>query len=144
MKLWPVEHFLSIFVITFGWVCCCWCWCNSKPTQKRWQICSKSVQLVRVSSFRSVFLQNPYFRRIQTNMISKVQAQSFGSFWSLLVLFGPFRSLLVPFVSFVPFWILLVPLVPFGPIWYFLVLFGPFLVTSYFLVYKLKSPQLNL
>ena len=25
MNLWPVEHFLSIFVITFGWVCCCTC-----------------------------------------------------------------------------------------------------------------------
>ena len=35
--------------------------CNSKPTQKWWQICSKSVQLVRGSSLQSDFLQNPYF-----------------------------------------------------------------------------------
>ena len=39
MKLWPVEHFCLTFF----------------PDQ------CKSVQLVRVSFFRSDFLQNPYF-----------------------------------------------------------------------------------
>ena len=39
---------MSIFVITIGWVC------DEKYAQK-------SVQLVRGSSFRSDFLQNPYF-----------------------------------------------------------------------------------
>ena len=32
--------------------------CNSKPTQKWWQICWKSVQLVKGSSFRNDLLQN--------------------------------------------------------------------------------------
>ena len=41
MKLWPVEHF---------WL--------STELEKKW---TKSVQLVRVSFFRSDFLQNPYF-----------------------------------------------------------------------------------
>ena len=40
MKLWPVEHF---------WL---------TDLEKKW---AKSVQLVRVSFFRSDFLQNPYF-----------------------------------------------------------------------------------
>ena len=34
MQLWRVEHFLIIFVITFGWVCCCFA---VAPTQKWWQ-----------------------------------------------------------------------------------------------------------
>ena len=39
IKLWPVEHCTDL--------------------EKKW---AKSVQLVRVSFFRSDFLQNPYFR----------------------------------------------------------------------------------
>ena len=34
MQLWPIEHFLTIFVITFGWVRCCFA---VAPTQKWWQ-----------------------------------------------------------------------------------------------------------
>jgi hypothetical protein len=54
MNLWQVEHFFEHIWITFGWVCCC-------THSKWWQICSKKCKLVRVSSFRSDFLQNPYF-----------------------------------------------------------------------------------
>ena len=33
-----LEHFLNIFVTTFGWVCCCFA---VAPTQKWWQKCSE-------------------------------------------------------------------------------------------------------
>ena len=48
MNLWSVEqnveHFLTIFVITFGWVWCCFA---VAPTQKSWQKWSRNVQLMR-------------------------------------------------------------------------------------------------
>ena len=43
MNLWSVEHFLTIFVITFGWVCCCFA---VAPTQKWWQKWPRNVQLI--------------------------------------------------------------------------------------------------
>ena len=59
MNLWPVQHFFNIFVIPLGWVCD---FAPSKPTQKWGQICWKSVQLVRGSSFWNDLLQNPFFK----------------------------------------------------------------------------------
>ena len=59
-KLGPVEHFSTYLSSLLGG----FAGCNSKPTQKRGQICGKSVQLVRGSSFRNDFLQNPYFKGI--------------------------------------------------------------------------------
>ena len=44
MNLWPVAEY------------------NSNHAQKWGQICCKSVQLVRGSSFPNDLLQNPYFR----------------------------------------------------------------------------------
>ena len=38
---------------------------SSKPTQKWGQICWKSVQLVKGSSFRNDLLQNPYFKQFE-------------------------------------------------------------------------------
>ena len=46
MNLWSVEHFLTIFVITFGWVRCCFA---VAPTQKWWQKWPRNVQLIRVA-----------------------------------------------------------------------------------------------
>ena len=40
MNLWSVEHFLNIFVIIFGWVCCCFA---IAPTQKWWQKWPRNV-----------------------------------------------------------------------------------------------------
>ena len=58
MNLWPVEHFHNLFVLTFGHDCYC--------IQQKWgQICCKSVQLVRGSSFRNDLLQHPYFRALE-------------------------------------------------------------------------------
>ena len=51
MKLWPVEHFWLTFFPDQHWICA--------DLEKKW---AKSVQLVRVSFFRSDFLQNPYFK----------------------------------------------------------------------------------
>ena len=48
MKLWPVKHF-------FG--------ATANPPKSDDKYAQKSVQLVRVSSFRSDFLQNPYFKK---------------------------------------------------------------------------------
>ena len=50
MKLWPVEHFWLTFFPDQHWICA--------ALEKKW---AKSVQLVKVSFFRSDFLQNPYF-----------------------------------------------------------------------------------
>ena len=44
MNLWSVENFLTIFVITFGYVCCCFA---VAPTQKWWQKWPRNVQLIR-------------------------------------------------------------------------------------------------
>ena len=52
MNLWSVEHFLAVFVITFGWV---QQQSNSKPTQKWWQIWTRYVQLI-TGSFRKEIL----------------------------------------------------------------------------------------
>ena len=52
MKLWPVEHFWLTFFPDQHW--------SAADLEKKW---AKSVQLVRVSFFRSDFLQNPYFSR---------------------------------------------------------------------------------
>jgi hypothetical protein len=43
MNLWLVEPFLIIFVITFGWVCCCFA---VAPTQKWWQKCSTDQRFI--------------------------------------------------------------------------------------------------
>ena len=66
MKLWRVEHFYNIFVLTFG--CDCYCIQLSNHAQKWGQICCKSVQLVRVSSFWNDLLQNPYFSNYFKNL----------------------------------------------------------------------------
>ena len=50
MKLWPVEHSWLTFFSRSALIC--------TDLEKKW---AKSVQLVRVSFFRSYFLQNPYF-----------------------------------------------------------------------------------
>ena len=50
MKLWPVEHFWLTFFPDQLKI--------STDLENKW---AKSVQLVRVSFFRSDFLQNPYF-----------------------------------------------------------------------------------
>ena len=63
-NLWPVEHFFEHICLLGG--------CNSKHTQKWWQICSKSVQLVRGSFFRSDFLQNPYFKGGAAHLSGKI------------------------------------------------------------------------
>ena len=52
MQLCRVEHFYNIFVLTFGVIA----EYNSNLAQKWGQICCKSVQLVRVSSFRNDFV----------------------------------------------------------------------------------------
>ena len=53
MNLSSIEHFLAIFVITFGWV---QQQSNSKPTQKWWQKCSRNVQLIRGSFGKEILL----------------------------------------------------------------------------------------
>ena len=57
MKLWPVEHFWLTFFPDQHWI--------STDLEKKW---AKSVQLVRVSFFRSDFLQNPYFSEMLQNL----------------------------------------------------------------------------
>ena len=56
---------------------------NSNHAQKWGQICCKSVQLVRVSSFRNNLLQNPYFNRLSLNNIK--------IFFSILLKFSLIR-----------------------------------------------------
>ena len=58
VNLWPVEHIFQHICHQFEFA-----GCNSKPIQKWWQICWKSVPLVKGSSFRNDLLQNPYFKR---------------------------------------------------------------------------------
>ena len=48
-----VEYFLTIFVITFGWVWCCFA---VAPTQKWWQKWSRNVQLNRGSFGKEILL----------------------------------------------------------------------------------------
>ena len=61
MNLGPVEHFFNILVLTFGSVC--YCTQQTHPKVRKWgQICWKSVQLVKGSSFWNDLLQNPYNR----------------------------------------------------------------------------------
>ena len=58
---------------------------NSNHAQKWGQICCKSVQLVRVSSFRNDLLQNPYFSRICIQFfLSRVCLTMCLKFWSEL------------------------------------------------------------
>ena len=64
MKLWPVEHFWLTFFPDHCWLVLIW--------KKR----AKSVQLVRVSFFRSDFLQNPYFSSNLEQYILKVLLNS--------------------------------------------------------------------
>ena len=59
MQLWPIEHFLTIFVISFGWVWCCFAVAPPKSDDKNGQeMFNWSEEL---HSERNNFLQNPYF-----------------------------------------------------------------------------------
>ena len=66
MNLWPVEHFfwaylssvLGGFAVAGG---------TANPPKSDDKYSQKSVQLVRGSSLRYDFLQNPYFNHTSTN-----------------------------------------------------------------------------
>ena len=75
MKLWPVEHFWLTFFPDQCWF--------SADLEKKW---AKSVQLVRVSFFRSDFLQNPYFRSFSPNP-NIVTKKMTWKFWIYLAIF---------------------------------------------------------
>ena len=61
---WNSDQLPLFFIsfITFGWVCCC---TQPKVIKKN----EKKGQLVRVSFFRSDFLQNPYFSPLFTGSV---------------------------------------------------------------------------
>ena len=59
MNLWPVEHFFEHICYHF-WVGATGATANPPKSDDKYA--QKSVQLVRGSSFRSDFLQNPYFK----------------------------------------------------------------------------------
>ena len=71
MKLWRVEHFWTYLSSHLGVIA----EYNNNHAQKWGQVCCKSVQLVRVSSFRKDLLQNPYFN---LNSISKCNSFYFS------------------------------------------------------------------
>ena len=52
----------------------------SKPTQKWGQICWKSVQLVRGSSFQDDLLQNPYFSDRENVLKFEAEGQVFAKY----------------------------------------------------------------
>ena len=53
MQLWPVEHFLTNFVITFGWVCCCFSVAPTWQNDKKWP---RNVQMMRGSFGKEIRL----------------------------------------------------------------------------------------
>ena len=57
MKLWAVEHCFHHF----------WVGATANPPKSDDKYAQKSVQLVRGSSFRSDFLQNPFFNNRKAN-----------------------------------------------------------------------------
>ena len=61
MKLWPVEHFWAHFSSVLGGFAVAGATANPLKTDDKYAV--NCVQLVRVSSFQSDFLQNPYFSK---------------------------------------------------------------------------------
>ena len=62
---WPVELFFEHICHHF-WVCATGATANPPKSDDKYA--QKSVQLVRGSSFRSDFLQNPYFSCVSNNL----------------------------------------------------------------------------
>ena len=79
---------------------------NSNHSQKWGQICYKSVQLVRVSSFRNDLLQNPYFRRGATKVSEDVYLRSKNetSFWTFRKFFFVCTFMIFIFRKINVFW----------------------------------------
>ena len=65
MNLWQVEHFFE-YICHHSWVGATGATANPPKSDDKYA--QKSVQLVKGSSFRSEFLQNPYFGKL---MLSK-------------------------------------------------------------------------
>ena len=61
MNLWPIEHFFEPICHHF------WVGLLLQPTKSDNEYAQKNVQLVRGSSFRSDFLQNPYFNKLASS-----------------------------------------------------------------------------
>ena len=78
MNLWPVEHFWTYLSSLWGGFAIA----PSKPTQKWGQICWKSVQLDRVSFFRSDCFQNWYFR----TLFSHCKSEKFWEQYTISIL----------------------------------------------------------
>ena len=86
MKLWPVEHFWLTFFPDQHW--------SGADLEKKW---AKSVQLVRVSFFRSDFLQNPYFRN-NLSIILISLCWSWQSCFKIILLWFFFETTIGPFL----------------------------------------------
>ena len=115
MNLWSVEHFLTIFVITFGWVCCCFA---VAPTQKWWQKWPRNIQLIRGSfgkeipliksiilglyrTSRSEVWKPEFFSKSGLEMPQLCQfwtSQHSKSFWASLCLLGSLEFAVVLFL----------------------------------------------
>ena len=76
MNIWPVEHFYNMFVLTYGRDC----WI---------QICCKSVQLFRGSSFRNDFVTKSILRLVK---IALPRSLIFFLFFSSFTFFSRSRS----------------------------------------------------
>ena len=61
MNLWPVEHFWAYLSSLLSGFAVAGAGATANPPKSDDKYARKSVQLVRGSSLRSDFLQNPYF-----------------------------------------------------------------------------------